>query len=42
MVKTWPSNARGVDLIPGQGAEIPHTPWPKRPKHLKKEEEAKK
>ena len=24
-VKTLPSNAEGVGLIPGQGTEIPHT-----------------
>ena len=28
-VKTLPSNARGEDLIPGWGAKIPHTWWPK-------------
>ena len=29
VVKTLPSNARGVGLIPGWGANIPHTLWPK-------------
>ena len=29
MVKTSPSNARGVGFIPGQGAKIPHSSWPK-------------
>ena len=29
MLKTWPSNARGVGLIPGQGAKILHTSWPR-------------
>ena len=29
VVKTLPSNARGVDLIPGQGVRIPHALWPK-------------
>ena len=29
MVKTSPSNAGGVGLIPGQGAKIPHALWPK-------------
>ena len=28
MVKTLPSNAGGVGLIPGRGAKIPHA-WPK-------------
>ena len=30
MVKTSPSNARGVGSIPGQGARIPHVSWPKK------------
>ena len=29
MVKTSPSNAGGVDSIPGQGAKIPHASRPK-------------
>ena len=33
MVKTSPSNTGGAGLIPGQGAEIPHTSWPKNPKY---------
>ena len=28
-VKTSPSPARGVGLIPSQGARIPHASWPK-------------
>ena len=30
MIKTLPSNAEDVDLIPGQGAKIPHASWPKK------------
>ena len=29
MVKTTPSNAGGVGLIPGEEAKIPHALWPK-------------
>ena len=29
VVKTLPSSAGGVGLIPGQGAKIPHASWPK-------------
>ena len=29
VVKTLPSNAGGVDSIPGQGVKIPHASWPK-------------
>ena len=29
MIKTWPSNARGVGLIPGGEAKIPHASGPK-------------
>ena len=29
MVKTSPSNAGCAGSIPGQGAKIPHTSWPK-------------
>ena len=29
MVETSPSNARGVGLIPGRGAKIPHVSGPK-------------
>ena len=31
-VRTSPSNAGCSGLIPGQGAEIPYDPWPKKPK----------
>ena len=33
VVKTSPSNAGGMDLIPGQVAKSPHALWPKKPKH---------
>ena len=33
VVKTSPSNASGVGLIPGQGAKILHASQPKNPKH---------
>ena len=29
VVGTWPSNARGVGLIPGQGSKIPHALGPR-------------
>ena len=29
MVKSSPSNAAGLGLIPDQGAEMPQTSWPK-------------
>ena len=29
MVKTLPSNAGGVGLIPGRGSKTPHASWPK-------------
>ena len=32
VVKTSPSIAEGMGLIPGQGARIPHT-WQPKPKH---------
>ena len=32
MVKTSPSNAGGVGLIPDQGAKIPHASQPKKKK----------
>ena len=32
-VKTLPSNAGGVGLIPGQGARIPDALWPKKKKN---------
>ena len=35
MVKTSPSIAGGVGLIPGGAAKIPHASWPKNPKHKK-------
>ena len=31
VVKTLPSNARGVGLIPGRGVKIPHVTWAKKP-----------
>ena len=36
VVKTLPSNAGGVGLIPGRRAKIPHALWPKKSKHWKK------
>ena len=33
VVKTLPSNGRGVGWIPGQGAKILHAFWPKKSKH---------
>ena len=33
MDKTSPSNAGGVDLIPAQGAKLPHASQPKNPSH---------
>ena len=32
VIKTSPSNAGGIGLIPGQGAKIPHASWPEKPK----------
>ena len=32
IVRTSPSNAGVVGLIPGQGANTPHASWPKNPK----------
>ena len=32
MVKTSPSNAEAVGSVPGQGAKITHTSWPKTQK----------
>ena len=32
VVKTLPSNAGGTGSIPGQGAKIPGTSWPKNQK----------
>ena len=29
VVKTLPTNVRGVSLIPGHEAKIPHASWPK-------------
>ena len=37
MVKTSPSNARGVGFIPGQGAKIPHSSWPKNQNIIQKQ-----
>jgi len=34
MIKTLPSTAGGVGLIPGLGAKIPHVSWP-RNKNIK-------
>ena len=33
MVKTSPSGAGSVGLIPGEGAKILHASWPKKPEH---------
>ena len=33
VVKTLPSSAGGVGLIPGRGTKIAHALWPKKPKH---------
>ena len=33
VVKTLPSSAGGVGLIPGRGTKISHALWPKKPKH---------
>ena len=33
VVKTSPSKAGGVGLIPGRGVKIPHASQPKTPKH---------
>ena len=33
VVKTSPSSAGGVGLIPGWGAKIPHASWSKNQKH---------
>ena len=39
VVKTLPFNEGGVDLIPGQGAMIPHISWPpKKPPKMHKTE----
>ena len=37
VVKTSPSNARGVGSIPVQGTKIPHASWAKKQKHTKKQ-----
>ena len=36
VVKTWPSNAGSVGLIPGQEAQIPHTLLPPKTQNIKK------
>ena len=36
-VMTWPSNAGGEVLIPGQGAKIPHDSRPKNQKVKQKQ-----
>ena len=36
-VKTLPSHSAGAGSIPGQGARIPHTSWPKN-KNIKQKE----
>ena len=41
VVKTWPSNARGVDSIPSQRAAIRHASWPKKTKTLKRRRRSK-
>ena len=35
VVKDPPSSAWGVGSVPGQGAKIPHSPQPEKPKHKK-------
>ena len=30
VVKTWPSNAKGISLIPGWGTNFPDDSWPKK------------
>jgi len=37
VVKTLPSNAGCVGLIPGQGVKIPQASWPKKQKCKKQE-----
>ena len=32
VIKTSPSNSEGVGSIPGQGAKIPHSSWPRKKK----------
>ena len=36
VVKTWPSNAGSVGLIPSQEAQIPHTLLPPKTQNIKK------
>ena len=40
LAKASPSNARGVDSIPDQGAEIPHSSWSKKPNIKKKKKQS--
>ena len=35
VLKTSPSTAEAVGLIPGQGVNIPHASWPKKKKKAK-------
>ena len=39
---TLPSNARGMDMIPGWGAKIPHASWPPPPQIIKQKQYCKK
>ena len=41
MVKSSPSNAAGLGLIPDQGAEMPQTSWPKTQNIKKKKKKRK-
>ena len=38
VVKTSPSNAEGVDLVPHWGAKIPHASRPKKLKNMKQKQ----
>ena len=40
LAKASPSDARGVDSIPDQGAEIPHASWSKKPNIKKKKKQS--
>ena len=40
VVKTFPSNAAGMSLIPGWGAKIPHALQPKKPPKTEHKTEA--
>ena len=41
MVKSSPSNAAGLGLIPDRGAKIPQTSWPKTQNIKRKKKEKK-